>query len=86
MWVIKEGINFVYGFDEVRSALIMTTSASEAKRFRSRQDAECWIDECGRDLESLESLRILEDAPERSKRGWFWRSDKRRDRSNPEES
>jgi hypothetical protein len=79
MWVIKEGITYVQGFDQEKLALIMTTSLLEAKRFRSKQDAERWIDQYGKDLESY---RILDDQSVKANRVWFLRGDKRRDRSN----
>jgi hypothetical protein len=79
MWVIKEGINYVHDFDQGQLALIMTTSLLEAKRFRSKEDAELWIDRYGKDLESF---RILDDQSVKANRVWFLRRDKRQDRSN----
>ncbi len=81
MWVIKEGINFVHGFDANHFALIMTTSPSEAKHFRSKRDAELWIDQYGNDLESFESLRILQDDSGNVRQSWSSWSRKKRDAS-----
>jgi len=50
MWVIREGISLVQGFDHDYAALIMTTFPGEAKRFGSRQEAELWVYQCGKDL------------------------------------
>lgn len=58
MWVIKEEISFVYGFDHDYSALIMTVRPREAKRFGSQREAELWVKQYGKDLETY---RILDD-------------------------
>jgi hypothetical protein len=52
MWVIKEGINFVHGFDRDHAALIMTLIPKEAKGFDSQGEAELWVNQFGKDLES----------------------------------
>jgi len=51
VWVINEGVSFVYGFDHDRSALIMTVRPREAKRFGSPREAELWVNQYGKDLE-----------------------------------
>ena len=59
MWVIREGINFVQGFDRLHLALIMTVRPKEAKRFPSKREAELWIDQYGKDLDPSASLTIV---------------------------
>ena len=55
-WVINEGISFVHGFDHDHSALIMTVRPWEAKRFGSQREAELWVNQYGKDLESYRIL------------------------------
>ncbi len=56
MWVIKEGVSFVNGFDHDHAALIMTVQPGEAKRFGSQREAELWVEQYGKDLESYRIL------------------------------
>ena len=56
MWVISEGVSFVYGFDHDHSALILTVLPKEAKRFGSQREAELWVNQYGKDLESYRIL------------------------------
>jgi hypothetical protein len=56
VWMIKEGVSFVQGFDHDHSALIMTMRRREAKRFGSQREAELWVYRYGRDLESYSVL------------------------------
>jgi hypothetical protein len=56
MWVIKEGVSFVHGFDHHHSALILTVLPREAKRFGSQREAELWVNQYGKDLESYRIL------------------------------
>ena len=58
VWVINEGVSFVHGFDHDHSALIMTWRPKEAKRFGSRREAELWVDQYGKDLESYSILDV----------------------------
>ena len=62
LWVIEEGIHFVHGFDHDHSALIMTMRPGDAKRFGSQREAEVWVSQYGKDLESyriVESEQLL---------------------------
>lgn len=56
VWVINEGVSFVLGFDHDHSALIMTVRPWEAKRFGSQREAELWVNQYGKDLESYRIL------------------------------
>ena len=56
MWVINEGVSFVNGFDDDHAALIMTVQPGEAKRFGSQREAELWVEQYGKDLESYRIL------------------------------
>jgi len=56
MWVINEGVSFVNGFDDDHAALIMTVQPGEAKRFGSQREAELWVEQYGKDLESYRVL------------------------------
>jgi hypothetical protein len=56
VWVINEGVSFVHGFDHDYSALIMTVRPWEAKRFGSQREAELWVNQYGKDLDSYRIL------------------------------
>ena len=57
-WVINEGISFVHGHDHDLSALIMAMRPREAKRFGSPREAELWVTQYGKDLESYRILDV----------------------------
>jgi hypothetical protein len=71
MWVIRDGISFVYGFDRRYAALIMTLIPQKAKRFGSPSEAEVWIHENGLDLGSY---RITDERELTGRRPWSWRN------------